>query len=165
MATFIKKYFETVESYPSKETLLNRLQDDVLFEYVSSTYLYGFVNYTSVQKAYLMGRYRDWNELESGEKFTKQQKFDAFLSKRNSSWNFFQFDDDVIILAKCGIHWVLFWFDCDTSDCCGGKFHTLTPDETVIKDFEHYIHHELDFEFPAKEIPLIHFKHCWFSDN
>lgn len=66
------------------------------------------------------------------------------------------FNDDVAILAKRKInnlspeYW-FFYFDCDVSDCCIGRFLTTDSEEEIIENFSEYIK---NFDFSDEELCL-----------
>jgi hypothetical protein len=76
------------------------------------------------------------------------------------------FQDDVLVLFKhpSGVYW-FFWFDCDVSDCCIGRFTTDLPDVEVIQLFDRYVmdwqaQHRANTE--ARLIPR-HYFNGWLS--
>ena len=66
------------------------------------------------------------------------------------------FNDDVAILAKRKInnlspeYW-FFYFDCDVSDCCIGRFLTTDSEEEIIENFSEHIK---NFDFSDEELCL-----------
>lgn len=101
--------------------------------YISSTFLNGWVNYSKPLSAFVVHRYHDHVvELrQSVEKFHKEAPIHVDLN---------QFGDDVLILSKdkSGNFWY-FHFDQDVSDCSIGKFSSDMSDSDTIKCFEEFV--------------------------
>ena len=57
-------FMETIE-YPSHEQFLSGIQPGISYDYVSSTYLNGFINYVDILDAFMIRRYM--NEKEFAE--------------------------------------------------------------------------------------------------
>lgn len=187
------KYFQDTEEYP-RNVAFNPLPWNVLYEYVSSTFLNGFINYVKIKKAYLLSRYTEEEEIVHDVdiidtpgvfpwqwiKFsgTKKEVFDRltapdaiFHSKLD------QFKDDVLILSKIEIEnieinmpennfYMFFWYDCDCSDCCIGRFFTEDTETQVIEEFDKFVkerHNKLMLKNGLlREIPIDFFK-GWIS--
>lgn len=124
-------YVDTIE-YPGGELLVDGIKDGISFDYVSSTYLNGFINYVNLIDAYMIRRYKELDRVIANKRPPMIQ------SSEDLSWEdscalidngiddpsiaHFKFTskkyDDLLILAKqAGSYWV-FWVDCDCSDCC-----------------------------------------------
>ena len=173
---FIKTYFQETKDYP--DVFAGEiLPDGTMYEYISTTFLNGFINYVEIQKAFLLARYARWNDqdtdlgtreisIRDGGKWTKftgtkEENFQkliapgaTFHSKLND------LSDDVVILAKTKNtnEWVYFWFDCDCSDSCIGRFSTEDADEVVIEAFSESCLSFSDNGEKSREIPLHYFK-------
>lgn len=100
--------------------------------YISSTFLNGWVNYVDPVKAFVIHRYED-DVRELAARVDRWHQEAPFHTKLDI------FKDDVLLLcrAKNG-EWWYFWFDCDVSDCCIGKF-TDEPGADIVKEFEEYV--------------------------
>lgn len=108
-----------------------------LVDYISSTFLNGWINYVKPVKAYVIARYRN------GEKLA--ERVEAFKKEQPPHTDLYYFQDDVHILAHsdskepgAANDWWYFHFDCDVSDCSIGRFQDSNKDE-VLKDFELYM--------------------------
>lgn len=92
-----------------------------------------FINYVKPIRVFVLDRYNDDK--------TEQIK----NLKNNSNTNLREFGDDVIILAqienyKVGINmYMLFWFDCDVSDCKIGRFETDDHHVLVEQSLVNYL--------------------------
>lgn len=156
MERSVLDYFKSSIDYPSFKS--DRiLPYGEMWNYVSSTFLNGFINYVEHKKCIVLDRYTgpdedvsekilvhekgsfgDWkkwkgtkseliNSINSGEKGIYHTSLDCF-------------NDDVIILSKIENSeessenkYMLFWFDMDCSDCCIGRFKTEDSEEIVQK--------------------------------
>lgn len=128
-------YFQSQEEYP--EPTESMLCLGLWYEYISNSFLDGWINYVELKEGRLLTRYQERDEnLKAAEKFNEAKEYHTRLGE--------QLGDDVLILArsktKQGIesHWWAFWFDRDSSDCCIGRFETTDSDEDVIASFIKY---------------------------
>lgn len=188
---FISKYFVDTEEYP-KEVAVDPIPWGCFWDYISTTFLDGFINYAvdpytqncGVKSAFLLARYTEWNEKvpavdiqDPPNSFkwttfegTKKEVFEKLIepgrvchSKLDSV-----FQDDVLILAKLAEQrWMVFWYNRDCSDSKIGRFETATKDEEVIADFKFWALNP-EFEYikfeQAREIPVSYFK-GWVSSG
>lgn len=183
MKNFIEKYFTDHIQYPSM-VAENILPMNEHWAYISTTFLNGFINYVKPIKAFVLTRYTAWeSNLEhevslrdpvSGnwEKHagTKDEIYRLFIQPgRNSHTNLHSLEDDVLILAKTDGDspcYFFFWFDCDVSDGCIGRFQTSAPEEEVVADFVEYALSMKDMGYEdsgeSREIPL-HSIEGWVS--
>lgn len=100
----------------------------VRHDYVSSSFLNGFVNYVKPVSARVIGRYQD--RTKSAERIAAWKKNPPAHAELRI------IGDDVLLLAKAADRaWWFFWFDCDVSDCCIGRFKTNDADADVIEKF------------------------------
>lgn len=192
------KYFEETQEYP-RNVAFNPLPWNICYEYVSSTFLNGFINYVKIKKAYLISRYTAEDELVQNVdiidppgsynwiKFsgTKKEVFDKITTPGAIVHSHLDdFGDDVLILAKIEknqdekLHfeqentnfYMFFWYDCDCSDCCIGRFYTDDTEAQVIQEFDVYVKDRHDKmittyqkqDAPLREIPITYFK-GWMS--
>ena len=103
--------------YPNSKLLVQGIQPNTWFEYISSTYLNGLINYVNPVHIVLMERYTMHNEDKIKERISELEK--ACHTKLGI------FDDDIIILATVKDvenEYYIFWFDGDVSDCCLGRY-------------------------------------------
>jgi len=106
-------FMETVE-YPTHEQFLSGIQPGISYDYVSSVYLNGFINYVDIIDAFMIRRYMDF--AESIERIKTKIKNKEFHTNVQDSSEY----DDILILGKTEDMYVYFWNDCDCSDCCIG---------------------------------------------
>lgn len=163
------KYFKHEIEYPNP-IFSEILPDNILYSYISSTFLNGFINYIKPIKAYVIHRYlqpnedisknnvqyRDSNWIWHNFKGTKQELIDRVKS---NSIEFYHtdlhcFDDDLIILGRneeVSCQYIYFYFDSDVSDCEIGRFSTNDPIEKIGIEIEkRIINNENTFE----ELPV-----------
>jgi hypothetical protein len=135
-------YFDRFIEYPDPTT------DPILpigsrFDFISTTFLNGWINHVQIVDARLLNRYRTAEENLLAAK--------AFNSVGDGSNKRYHTDldalkDDVVILARPGKDradsqpnffriWWFFWYDRDCSDSCIGRFRTEDADESVISAF------------------------------
>lgn len=101
-------------------------------DYISSTFLNGWVNYVKPVKAFVVHRYE-----EDVEQLSK--RVDAWHENPTYHTRLSVFEDDVMLLARSERgDWWYFWFDCDVSDCCIGKFED-EPGADIPAEFEEYV--------------------------
>ena len=115
------------EEYPSNEELMEGLKEDIMYAYVSTTYLNGFINYVDIIGAYMTRRYKEL-EKDKSDKNPNDLSWEESckLIDNNTDFHTNVSDcnkyDDIHILAKCGDYYYYFWSDCDCSNSCIGKF-------------------------------------------
>jgi len=124
------KYFTQSVWYPNMGGEI--LPMNILHEYVSHTFLAGFLNYSKPIKAFLMHRYEDDPEVNKlmAKEFNDQ--------KHIFHCNFSEFfKDDIVMLSvheETGDFWY-FWMDRDVSDCMIGRFRADDPFDEVVAEF------------------------------
>lgn len=110
--------------YPEDEDLMEGPKEDIVYCYVSTTYLNGFINYVNILGAYMTRRYKSLDKNKNSEDLnwkdscTLIDRGHAFHTDLSDSYKY----DDIHILAECGDYYYYFWSDCDCSDSCMGKF-------------------------------------------
>lgn len=130
--SFINKYFDQHIEYPS--VCGNILPHGEYWEYISSTFINGFLNYYKPISCFAINRYTE-----------TQQKFfnnvDNFIKNKVHHTKFNVIDDDVLFLGKSKNNgeYILIWMDCDVSDCCIGRFITDDPEEVIIYQFKEWV--------------------------
>lgn len=175
---FLDKYFDVGTDYPTNCTEAI-LPLNTLYNYISSTFLNGFINYVTIKKAYVCGRYTKWEELIDPVKLYDKGNWTTFEGTKEKIYNLAikpervfhtkldMFHDDIVILAKSKPeekYFWYFWFDMDVSDCSIGRFKTDISEDEVIEDFSNFIKtnssaNELG---EVKELPLNIFQ-GWIS--
>lgn len=156
-------YFDNHVEHP-RGIAFNPLPVNTYWEYVSSTFLNGFINYVSIVDAQLLNRYHPMDDLieseylesyqepprslkwtKPSESMTKQQAYDLYTQKgRLCHTRIGCFRDDVIVLTTCDndagkTMYMVFWFDMDCSDCGIGRFVTDDPQDIVIASFRAWV--------------------------
>jgi len=125
-------YFDDHVEYPGDTVAGNPLPINEFWQYISSTFLDGFINYVDIIEGYQIHRYRA-PDVTKRENFAKMSEFHSNLSVA---------EDDVLILADArtndGLYY-FFWFDRDVSDCCIGRFLTEDSREKVLENFRAYV--------------------------
>jgi len=184
-------YFTDNIEYPNN-VALDPIPIGILWSYISSTFLNGFINYVTIVKAFVLGRYYAWDEeinytisvMDPPGSFnwtekkckTKDDLYQELVKKKavfhvNPDYDF---QDDVVILAKAGnteagICYFYFWYDMDCSDCCIGRFITDDNEENVITSFYDYVTKDLkEFgsnDHGARGIPLHYFQQGGEEDS
>lgn len=118
--------------YPDREDLVSGLKDGTMYWYVSSTYLNGYINYVDIIAAYMVRHYMDENQWASA-----CELIDAGSEAHTDVSDCSKYDD-ILILSKSGDYYIIFWSDCDCSDCCIGKINKskFTSEDDVISSFK-----------------------------
>lgn len=155
----ILDYFDKVVEFPT-EQIINPFPFGELWHYVSSTYLNGFVNHiTDVIAVFQIDRYTAeaeivktsyTNELSGSTYFegTKQELRDIVRQDiaKFSHTDLNMFADDIIILGHISSNnYVLFYYDCDVSDCKIGKFKTSDSVDDIRQSIINYLDKEKSY--------------------
>ena len=168
MTKHIFDYFADSVDYP------NNIAEDpipygVCWNYISNTFLNGFINYVKPIAIYAIDRYTpDDEEITVDEHDDKMNWKKTVATKKeirdriiNGTIQNFHTDlhilkDDLIVLAKLNDStafaredlrcinlsankYMFFWFDCDVSDCIIGRFFTDDSSEEVIASVEAFM--------------------------
>jgi hypothetical protein len=156
-------YFENNVDYPS-EVAHNPLPYGTVWCYISSTFLNGIINYVKPISCFVLDRYtaddenvgdrnftvRNKGEFGNWHKWdgTKKELINAITSgeKEMHHTDMNCFGDDITLLAEIETNeddnkgrYMFFWFDCDVSDCCIGKFETTDTKEEVIQSMINWL--------------------------
>lgn len=134
--TFWELFDDSFE-YPSSQLLEGRgLAPNTVYNYISTTFLNGWINYPKIIKAVMKERYCNWDipqvflEIED-----VIQKLNTVI---HADWS--KGPDDVHILSESDTDYWYFWYDRDCSDSSIG---TLDKNkysrELVLNLFEKYI--------------------------
>ncbi len=179
------KYFTDKIDYPENELCADILPWNIEYSHISSTFLDGFINYVEIKKAFVIGRYSDWDtELDLEREISVQKPAGSFTwtkiicKTKNALYKELtidgatlhahldtDFQDDVLILAKISNMdngWIYFWYDRDCSDSCIGRFITDDDEKSVINEFSIFIKNLECNIYGEKEIPL-HYFNGWIK--
>jgi hypothetical protein len=130
--SFLDRYFHDHLEYPDVTNIM--MEPGVYQEYVSTTFLNGWINHVEVKKAFLITRYSPHDQnLVDVQRFNQRTRGHTDLSR--------EFADDVLVLAvEPGRpdHYWFFWADRDCSDSGVGRFITADSYETVAESFTRY---------------------------
>lgn len=140
-------YFHETVEYPDP-TAHDLTKSGWRFDYVSSTFLNGWINYVKPISAFVVSRYSD--DFPSVIAHVESWK-----ASPPPHTNFGELDDDVYVLAKdeSGRLWC-FEFDCDVSDCSIGVLDLGADTEAVaIASFVAYAQSRARRPEEAIEIP------------
>lgn len=176
--SFVENYFHRVIEYPVGIAAAI-LPIGVLYRYISVSFLDGLIGHVTPAKAFVLGRYRQWDSsyrmgplaLENGMTVEPSTKEEAFRLLTSSDCSYLDtklrfFDDDVLILARISPHssyklhpderimYYYFHYDPDVSNCSIGRFLTDKPDEDVKASFALHVENYPDNSFGAREIPI-----------
>lgn len=165
-------YFNDHIEYPDPTSNENLLPIGVCYNYISSTFLNGWINYVNIIGAELISRYRAYSsnleEMEKVKKYTFEEMphfdFSTCLS------------DDVLILARgkntdnsSNNQYWFFHYDKDTSDCSIGRFETNDSEQEVIELFKIHAYKASAHGwskhpgYPTISIPIELFKRGWIN--
>lgn len=103
--------FKDSEEYP-ENLAESGVPQNMMFEYVSSTFLNGLINYITPFWACVLERYTTWKNVDTAQ--WKEYLQVPHLKLRD-------FDDDIFVLGETENSFWFFWFDCDVSDCAVGR--------------------------------------------
>lgn len=117
---------ERIES-PDDERLMKGLEENVIYEHISVTYLNGFINYCNILRGYMIQVYSDDDQWEVMCKNIDNLPV-TFHTNISDSENF----DYVVILAETENYWYFFDNDCDGSCCSIGM---LSKDKYRCKNY------------------------------
>lgn len=158
-------YFEDVIEYP-QDVAYKPIPWNVAWNYISSTFLNGFINYVNPIACYVLNRYKQENEDISCRnisvcdrggfgnwykfKGTKKQLIDDIISGEKELYHtdLSCFGDDIIVLAeiedernneKGQNKFMFFWFDMDVSDCSIGRIKTDDDEGFVVNSLENWL--------------------------
>ena len=145
-------YFNEKIEYP-KEVAHETLPYGTVWCYISSTFLNGMINYVKPISCFVVDRYtHDDEEVGAGSSHfkwdgSKRELIDAIIAGEKEIYHTYLncFSDDIIILTKIETNkdddglYMFFWFDCDVSDCCIGKFKTKDKEEDVIQSVKNWL--------------------------
>ena len=150
----ILDYFDDSEDYP-KEVAHDPLPYGIVWNYISNTFLNGFINYVKPIKVYQLDRYTgedesldvDYLQIRAGIGGEFSIKSNLRKLVINNEIQFMHtklnvFGDDIIILAKIEGNengYMFFQFDCDVSDCSIGKFETTDSVEDVVQSVVNWL--------------------------
>lgn len=133
--------FEWIE-YPENTALVEGLQNNVMYDYVSTTYLNGFINYVDIIKCFMIRHYGD---NEEWKKFVNNvdSKVDPHTDLSDSDKY-----DDVIIIASSGDFYIIFWSNCDCSNSSIGKISKscFESDDDVVEALKTSIKQNLNIQ-------------------
>lgn len=153
---FLDKYFKDDVEHPANK-MTTILPWNILWCYISSTFLNGFINYVNIIDGFLLSRYLSWDDWEDQETiyirdpagnlnwthYKPKSKLDAYNIATQKGRLFHtklrMFQDDVLILSEIDVNkYCFFWFDCDVSDCFIGRFKSKNKKDTITSDFQDY---------------------------
>lgn len=179
MKNFNNYFIDSID-YPN-DIAVNPLPLNVMYNYVSSTFLNGFINYVEIRKAFVLSQYYRWNEqinhtisIQDPPKSckwvdktfrTKDELFNTliipgiqFHTKLDRDFN-----DAVVILARAGeidnppgMCYYYFYYDLDCSDCNISRFLVKEAEYIVTKKFIYYIN-SFEYKDKPREIPFHYF--------
>lgn len=150
-------YFDDRIEYPD-DIAENILPYGTVWEYISSTFLNGLINYTEPIAWYVIDRYNSKDNIINNNVFNKNEDFNWYdwegtkeeyintiINEKISTYHtdLNSFEDDVVILSKISKNgYMFFYFDRDVSDCCIGRFETDDKENDVIKSVENWLDKE-----------------------
>ena len=177
----LERYFNDFVDYP-KDIAVNPLPFNVMYNFVSSTFLNGFINYVEIRKAFVLSHYYKWDEYKK-HIVTIQSKnnkpYKKLFINKNDIYNALikpgakfhseldrDFNDDVIILARAGetdtgMCYYYFYYDLDCSDCSISRFIVKEAEYLLDRKFIKHIE-SFDYIDNYKEIPM-HYFSGWIS--
>lgn len=156
--------FHDCEEYP--DNIAERgVPQSMLYEYVSSTFLNGLINYVNPFWGCVLERYEVWKNFNIEEIVNKA------ISQPHLKLS--EFIDDVLVLAETENSYWFFWFDNDVSDCQVGRVEkSSTTKDSMKKSLIEWIEsHEYVERQPNTEsivgnyyeFPTKCFDHGWAS--
>lgn len=162
MTKTIWDYFDHSIDYPSDVTH-NPIPYGTVWCYISSSFLNGMINYVKPISCFVLDRYTADDEKVFAEVYnkrkpggrqgrvrwegTKKELIEAVVSGEKEMFHtdIGCFGDDFVLLAEVEGErdgkgrYAFFWFDCDVSDCCIGKFETTDPKEKVVQAMKNWL--------------------------
>lgn len=136
MNEFLDRYFPVTREYPDPVELM--MEPGVLLEYISITYLTGWINYVEIASAFLVTRYRRHQSNVADALVFNDPTAGRFHTNLATDLK-----DVVVILARAKhrpTEWWFFYCDRDVSDCEIGRFVTDDAPERVLGLFAAHAH-------------------------
>jgi hypothetical protein len=131
------KLFKHGEWYP-KNIAERGVPENTLFEYVSHTFLNGFINHVTPFFVCVIERYRRWSFKEKiNDPEHRLYPFSLYEWKayaKDCDTNYSRIDDDVLLLAESDNSLWFFWNDKDCSDCEIGRIDKNSISKEKMKD-------------------------------
>ena len=184
-------FYDSYE-YPSRELVVDDiLPNNVMLEYISSTYLNGFINYVTLKKVMLLKRYRDEHsdrKLAISSPIPDKLKqliadHAKLVDDSNEHWPVYEFDSNETYhkawLLNVDIHVEFsslnddclivaeskkhWWFFWYDMDCSDCAIGRVSKEDCTEELFMKWFDDYInDLEYPAEEIPIDKFK-GWLS--
>lgn len=154
----IHDYFDNIIDYP-EDIAENTLPYGTLYQYVSYTFLNGFLNYVKPVSIFVLDRYLNeesvqWSDDDKEDFKTKKNIIKQILNNEYDSYHtkLDVFRDDIILLTEISDNkYMYFRFDMDVSDCSIGRFETTDDIEiinnAIIKSLENITYTKLSTSF------------------
>lgn len=125
--------FDEIIEYPTS-LAEEGVNQGVLLNYVSKSYINGIVNYVSPFFVCVIERYIDWSKISIYDEIE--------LMEKSHHTQYSMISDDVILLAKTENSLWFFWSDQDCSDCSVGRIaKTITEDDFKQKLIDWIVSH------------------------
>jgi len=134
MSKNIYDYFNDIIEYP--EINKEILPYNILYEYISSTFLNGFVNYAKWFKCWLIDRYYS-NEA-------KTENIIKFNTDNHPHTELGNLCDDIVLLGTMEDCYIFMYYDCDVSDCQIGRFKTEDQRFIIVDSVINYFKEEME---------------------
>lgn len=132
MSTDFNEIFKWSEDYPKISGEI--LPYGTLYEYISSTFLNGFINYVDIRYAVASNRYWDDEDVRN---FGDWEEFISNMSKRTEPHtNLDTYRSDICCYGLDNHKdFIFFYFDRDVSDCCIGRLEKESTTEELLKQY------------------------------
>lgn len=106
------------------------IPQNTVYNYVSSSFLNGLVNYAGIKIGYMLNRY-GLKHLEDEETYASYVGITKWIDQQPHCSKFDH--DDCILLGETESSYWCFWFDRDVSDCCVSRM-----EKSFYKSFEDF---------------------------
>lgn len=116
--------------YPTEQIqMYGGIPTNMIYDYVSSSFLNGLVNYAGIKQAFLINRYGPdkgdqrldtlWHTIDETLPYEEQYRLKAEHLAENSHLSKIGTidSDDAVLFGETEFDWWIFYYDCDCSDC------------------------------------------------
>jgi hypothetical protein len=123
LSDFLDEFFDTSYEYPEDDKLCDEgIVNKVLYDYVSNTYLNGFINYLGTLTIFL---------LSDSNAITDEEISEYSIDFESSHTDLSELATKILVLGETTkFYWILI-YNPDNSDCAIGKFEKMCSRQAI----------------------------------